>query len=129
MGDLSTNFSREEFACQCGCGLGWNDGDIDPELILHLEAMRARTCRPIFITSGCRCPEHNAAVGGVDGSVHTILPLKAGDLRVYAGPHQHAMTEAAFAEGVQGYGMAPGSYIHCDWHDGSVKPRPAIWRY
>lgn len=129
MGDLSPHFSREEFACQCGCGLGFNPGDISPELILHLEAMRSKVGRPIMILSGCRCDAHNADVGGVDDSVHTMRPLIASDLRVYPGAHEHAMHAAAHAEGVQGVGMADNSYIHVDWHDGSVKARPAIWGY
>jgi len=129
MGDLSTHFSREEFACQCGCGRGFNDGDISPDLILHLESMRSKIGRPIIILSGCRCPPHNSNVGGVLGSVHTMLPLEASDLRVYPGAHQHAMTKAAFSEGVMGYGVKFGSYIHVDWHNGSVLSRPAIWGY
>ena len=37
----------------------------------QLEILRAYIARPIFITSGFRCPELNAAVGGVNGSAHT----------------------------------------------------------
>jgi uncharacterized protein YcbK (DUF882 family) len=129
MGDLSTNFSREEFACQCGCGLGFNEGDISHELIVNLEAMRRFTGRPIFVTSGCRCKAHNKAVGGVDGSVHTMRPLIAADLRVYPGAHEHDMHAAAHAVNVTGVGIADNSYIHVDWHDGSIKARPAIWVY
>ena len=129
MGDLSTNFSRDEFACGCGCGRGFNDGDISPDLILHLEGMRARTGRAIFITSGCRCPAHNQQVGGVPNSAHTHIPLAASDLRVYPGAHEHAMHSAAYAEDVRGIGMKDNVYMHVDWHDGSILARPAAWSY
>jgi zinc D-Ala-D-Ala carboxypeptidase len=36
----------------------------------QLEVLREYIARPIFITSGFRCPELNAAVGGVPGSAH-----------------------------------------------------------
>ena len=36
----------------------------------QLEKLRAYIARPIFITSGFRCPELNAAVGGVANSAH-----------------------------------------------------------
>lgn len=128
MGDLSTNFSREEFACPCGCGQGFRVGDIDPGFILRLEEIREELGRPLFVNSGCRCPAHNAAVGGVNGSVHTMIPLEAGDFRVYPGPHKYLMHKLAYKHEAMGVGMA-NTYIHMDWHDGSVKARPANWHY
>lgn len=69
MGDLSTNFSRKEFACKCGCGLD----EINPELIDVLEDLRNRFGgKPIKISSGCRCAKHNQAVGGEKNSMHTM---------------------------------------------------------
>lgn len=128
MGDLSTNFSRDEFACECGCGRGLEIGDIDPGLIVHLEGMRAEIGRPMFITSGCRCPQHNKDVGGVENSVHTLIPLQVADIKTYSGAHKHKVQKAAHNQDAQGVGTAAG-FIHADWHDGSVKPRPAAWDY
>lgn len=67
MGDLSTNFSRSEFACKCGCGLD----EVEEELIRFLQALRDKV-GPIKIISGCRCPDHNASkkVGGSKNSSH-----------------------------------------------------------
>ena len=58
MGDLSKNFSRYEFACQCGCGLD----DINPELVDVLQQLRDRFNQPVLINSACRCHEHNEFV-------------------------------------------------------------------
>lgn len=58
-------FARSEFACRCGCGLD----DVDPGLVKVCE--RVREDLGVFeITSGCRCPAHNARVGGVANSRH-----------------------------------------------------------
>lgn len=55
---LSRHFSREEFACECGCG--FDTADI--ELVQVLEHVRLKYGKPVIITSGCRCVEHNEKV-------------------------------------------------------------------
>ncbi len=72
MGNVTRNFSRAEFACQCGCSLA----DPHPLLVTGLQEVRDIIGQPIIITSGCRCAEHNAAVGGVPDSQH--LPHLSG---------------------------------------------------
>lgn len=73
MGDLTNNFSKWEFACKCGCGFN----EIDPELADQVQRLRnllwTTTGKeiPITVTCGCRCPAHNAAIGGVQNSFHT----------------------------------------------------------
>lgn len=64
---LSDNFSREEFACQCGCGFD----TVDAQLLDVIQAVRDAIEVPITINSACRCPDHNAAVGGSPNSQHT----------------------------------------------------------
>ena len=66
MGDLSKNFSRHEFACKCECGFS----AISQKLVDMLQTIRSYTGQPMRVTSGCRCPEHNAEVGGVRYSQH-----------------------------------------------------------
>ena len=66
MGDLTDNFSRSEFACKCGCGFD----DIASDLVYICQNVRHHFDRPVTITSGCRCPEHNASVGGAENSQH-----------------------------------------------------------
>ena len=43
---------------------------MDALLLEALESIRNHFERPITVTSGCRCPTHNAAVGGSMGSQH-----------------------------------------------------------
>jgi uncharacterized protein YcbK (DUF882 family) len=66
MGDLSNNFSRWEFACKCGCGFD----TVDVETLLVAQRLRDFYGVGVTITSGCRCPAHNLAVGGHPGSEH-----------------------------------------------------------
>ena len=74
---LSNNFSRAEFKCKCGkC-----DYDtVDSELVVVLQLLRDYIGLPITITSGNRCPEHNANVGGSKNSYH--IRGRAADIQV-----------------------------------------------
>lgn len=81
---LSPNFTLAEFACKCGC-----KGELQPEILINLvhtalmlEKLRAALGgKPLKVTSGYRCPKHNASpeVGGADGSHHK--EGKAGDVK------------------------------------------------
>lgn len=51
-------FQRDDFACTCGCGQNL----IEDKLIDLLEELRELVGFPLIITSGYRCPEHNAKV-------------------------------------------------------------------
>lgn len=68
MGDLTKNFSRSEFECNCGCGLN----KIDLALVDVLQHSKDATGLPFIITSGCRCSVHNAKKGGKVNSAHLL---------------------------------------------------------
>jgi len=70
------NFTRDEFACKCGCGFD----EIDPLLVSTLQRLRDEVQRPVVVNSGCRCKSHNAAVNGSKTSQH--LKGKAADIRI-----------------------------------------------
>ena len=70
------NFTRDEFACPCGCGFD----DIDPLLVSTLQRLRDEVQRPVRVNSGCRCRAHNAAVKGSKSSQH--LRGKAADIKI-----------------------------------------------
>ena len=61
MGDLRKNFSSEEFACKCGCGLKFQ---VDEALLDLLQYVRDETGKPLNINSGCRCREYNSKLPG-----------------------------------------------------------------
>ena len=70
------NFTRDEFACGCGCGFD----DIDPLLVSTLQRLRDEVQRPVVVNSGCRCRSHNAAVKGAPQSQH--MQGKAADIKI-----------------------------------------------
>lgn len=64
---VSQNFSRSEFACQCGCGFSV----VDVELVGLLERVRHHfKGKPVTINSACRCLRHNLDIGGHRSSKH-----------------------------------------------------------
>ena len=72
---LSKNFRRSEFKCRCGCGFD----TIDAQTLEILEAVREHF-GPVVVTSGARCPAHNAAIGGAKKSQHLLG--RAADIQV-----------------------------------------------
>ena len=108
-------FTRAEFRCPCGkCG-GF-PVEPDEKMVRTVDAIRAKLGKSIGIVdsggSGVRCPEHNAAVGGVSTSYH--LKGMAADL------HCDTATPAEMkkaAEAVMGKTGGIGLYgwgIHVD---------------
>ena len=82
------HFKPSEMTCECGCGLN----NTDLRLMQILEQIRSHFGdKPVYITSGCRCPSYNARVGGIAGSMHTygkaadfyIQDVNAYDLLAY----------------------------------------------
>jgi uncharacterized protein YcbK (DUF882 family) len=76
MNDLSPHFSRHEFRCPCGCGVD----TVDADLLYLCEVVRKIEGKPVTVTSGHRCQDHNRAVGGGENSMH--LWGRAADLAV-----------------------------------------------
>lgn len=70
MGDLTKNFSKSEFNCNCGCDM---PEDILDNVEVHahnLQTIRDFLNTPIKINSAYRCPSYNAKVGGASKSEH-----------------------------------------------------------
>ena len=114
---LTEHFNSDEFACQCGCGYD----DIDMNLVEKLEELRNAVDEPLIITSGCRCPEHNAEVGGVSNSQHVYG--KAADVELPDGYTVDEFADLAEDIGFDGIGKYDWG-IHVD-----VRGYDARWDY
>jgi uncharacterized protein YcbK (DUF882 family) len=123
MGDLSDHFSKSEFKCSCGCGYGTREGDVSEALLDLLERMREEY-GPIRLTSGCRCAQHNAAVGGVPNSAHTRGT--AADIFCFGGRTRRELVDLAVVCDAAGIGVAK-TFVHVDVDD--VLSRPSAWSY
>jgi uncharacterized protein YcbK (DUF882 family) len=121
MGDLTPNFSRSEFACKCGECV---EEDISLDLVGVCQATRDHFGQPVTISSGVRCPAHNASVGGAESSRHTYPFYDAADIKV-ANVHPHDVYEYLDAHsGSLGVGGLSeySSWVHVD-----TRPNRARW--
>lgn len=122
MAQISKNFTSEEFACQCGCGLD----NISPKLVNMLQQVRDIIGKPIRITSGCRCIKHNRNVGGTANSAH--ITGMAVDIATPTGTERYEIINSLMAAGFKRIGINfEQRFIHADIDDS--KPHPTIFSY
>ena len=129
---LSRNFQRRELECRCECGL-----IPDPQFIDQLQRLRDAYDRPMVITSGARCEEHDLYLnpGRTQGGPH--VPYRgqcAVDVHVW-GQRAYQLLMLAEAHkfwglGVCQHGAIQDRYIHLDnsWSFPG-RPRPTVWSY
>lgn len=118
---ISQHFTADEFRCRCGC----NQVVVNARLIALLEAMRTHAGgRPIVITSGYRCPAHNAAVGGKPNSAH--VTGEAADIQAVFSEDKFRILSAAFATGCIRIGVG-GAFVHVDVS--RTLPQGVVWLY
>ena len=121
MGDLSRNFSGDEFKCPC-CGRM----QVHSDLITGLQCLRDKAGAPLYILSGYRCERHNTRVGGSPRSQHLLG--KAADIRIewYSSRDTYdlASRQPEFDNG--GIGLYPDQgFVHVDVRVNG----PARWGY
>lgn len=108
MGDLSANFNRSEFECQCGeCGLD----TVDAPLLEALQYIRDKAGAPVVITSAFRCEDHNNAEGGNKNSYH--LQGKAADIKVEGYTPEQVAKLAQESGKINGIGVY-ATFTHID---------------
>lgn len=117
-GDLFIPVPWNDINCPC-CGLSALD------IRLHYALLDLEDLLPSLykVTSLCRCPRHNAEVGGTPGSLHLIgraVDLKPVDITLYQ-LMAVALTVPAFERGGIGLYPSPG-ILHLD-----IRPNPARW--
>lgn len=113
---MSRHFQPKEFACPC-CSIS----NVDLGLVEALEKFRTEVGdRPVFVLSGCRCPQRNADVGGAEHSRHLTNGLRACDAADVRVPgltlsqlYFAACKVRAFNEGGIGIYLDKG-FIHLD---------------
>ena len=110
------NFTLDEFKCKC-CGVQHMDGIF----LAMLDNARDYASVPFKITSGYRCPKHNADVGSTSAN-HTSG--KASDIECKDGPDRLKMVQGLFKAGFRRLGIGP-SFIHAD----SMDSIESIWLY
>ena len=64
------HFAEAEFCCACGACPESTHPPMDQDLVDRLDDIRHVLGTRIRVTSGYRCPAHNAAIGGDPNSAH-----------------------------------------------------------
>jgi uncharacterized protein YcbK (DUF882 family) len=115
--DQESYFTTGEFACKCDCGFGSVESDISPKLIEKLNIIRTLYGKPMVVTSGARCEEYNASIGGKKKSAH--LPhfwtgqCRAVDIKVTSSYDRFKLLDLALKIGFKRIGLAK-TFIHLD---------------
>lgn len=109
-------YERQDFACpHCG------KNEISDDVIFYANALIRLSGRATVLTSGYRCSEHNAAVGGSPTSTH--LAGLAWDVACDNSPLRSVYCGVAYRLGIVRIGLYFG-YIHFDLDEA----RPgALW--
>ena len=115
--NIAKYFNLSEFACPC-CKRVM----LHPQLLKKLIELRGVIERPVYITSGYRCPEYNHQVGGIVNSYHLIglaADIKVKDINLIE------LLEYAENIGFAGIGFyEKKNFLHLD-----VRPtKRARWR-
>ncbi|MBV1929056.1 MAG: DUF882 domain-containing protein [Gammaproteobacteria bacterium] len=104
------NFTRDEFACQCGCGTN----EIKDELIDFAQELRNTLGFPLVVPSGYRCPNHPIEAKKATPGTHARGI--AADFGV-SGGKARLVTIAALGASVGGVGVnqkGSGRFVHVD---------------
>ncbi|MBF0423245.1 MAG: DUF882 domain-containing protein [Magnetococcales bacterium] len=123
------HFQRNELQCRCGCG----QMKMSVEFLDRLEGLRRDFGQPMPITSGFRCPAHNAKISKT-GLIGPHVTGQAVDISV-AGVNAYQLIALAMKSGFTGIGIKQhgpfeGRYVHLDTLTEEVnRPRPRIWTY
>ena len=99
-------FTARDLRCAC-CGLV----NATDKLLGVLNAAQNIYGEPLTVTSGTRCPKHNAEVGGVPSSAH--VTGEAVDIRVSGSGKRKKLAKALDSAGFVRIGFAAG-FLHGD---------------
>ena len=125
MGDLSNNFSKWEFKCQCGCGIC----NVGIDHINKLQTARTIANIRFKISSGCRCPMHNKLEGGKFNSDHITtetIQCQGTDIYCYSSSDRFRIIEAAILAKFRRIGISK-NFIHLGTN--LENPQEVIWLY
>jgi len=113
---ITANFSRDEFAGKCGCGLDY----ISLDTVKVLQEIRDHFSAPVTVVSGLRCEARNKAVGGAPRSQH--MTGLAADIQVAGVPPRSVYNWLLRSyPGKYGFGVYT-TFVHVD-----TRPASARW--
>jgi zinc D-Ala-D-Ala carboxypeptidase len=122
------HFKIDEFRCKCGCGRN----EISEKLIDKLDALRTAVGFALPVTSGYRCPDHNAKVSST-GRTGPHTTGRAVDVGVRGAQALEVLTLALAGGQFTGIGInqkGGARFVHLDdLPPADGQPRPTVWTY
>lgn len=118
---LTKDFGVAEMACGCGCA-----AKMSPTFMALLQTYRDRYGKPMRVSSGARCPDHNKAIGGSEHSRHIADDDKdadAADIGCIDAGERYALVKLAIDVGFKGIGIHK-AFVHVD-----TRPIYKCWLY
>ncbi|MCK5385943.1 MAG: peptidase M15 [Gammaproteobacteria bacterium] len=125
MGDLTNDFSKWEFRCNCECGIC----NVSVPFMVKLQLTRTVANIPFEIISGCRCPVYNKDEGGEETSDHLTtkdIQCEGADMRCHYSGDRLKIISAAIMAGFRRIGIAK-SFIHLGMKKDN--PQDVMWVY
>lgn len=128
---ITAHFDEKEFTCKCGCGRN----NINKTLVEKLEKVYEYLAgtkdgvTAIIITSGCRCPRHSVACGGLVDDAHVVgiaadfYALKNDGLTRWS---SNALAAVCEKIGFTGIGIIDATAVHADIRN-SANYKNAHW--
>lgn len=122
------NFTKAEMACRCKCGMLPTPGFMD-----KLQELRDAVGFPLAVSSGARCPAHNAKESHT-GETGPHTTGNAADLLVAGDRAFKVVAEATRLKftgiGISQKGPHGSRFVHVDiLSNGPGCPRPFVWSY
>jgi len=117
--DEIEHFVPGEFSCRC-CGVE----KVDRVFLHKLDEAREMAGVRFKITSGYRCPSHNAAVGSKPTSSH--IKGLAADISTIGSRHRFLVLAALIAAGFTRIGVGR-DFVHVDYDED--KDQQVAWLY
>lgn len=115
-------FTKEEFRCSCGCGLGFDS--MNSVFINKLDSAREYANTSFKINSSIRCAKHNKDEGGSKTSSH-LMGL-AVDISTPTSREKYKILMGLIHAGFNRFGIG-SNFIHVD--NDKDKPEELIWGY
>jgi uncharacterized protein YcbK (DUF882 family) len=128
---ITRHFTDDELRCKCGCG-ELELGQEFMDFMVKVEAVRVAYDKPLKVSSGYRCPQHNNAISntGLNGP-HTRGAIDFAILGGDANRLLNHITNVGFSGiGIKQLGPHGRRFIHLDDLTPSPsRPRPWVWSY
>ena len=104
-----TNFTVDEFRCQCGCGVV----KMNRDFVLKILKLRELMAEPMNVNSGYRCAKHPKEIVKKKPWAGFHVKGEGVDIRVSSRKYRAKLDRLRSAAGITGVGVA-NNYLHLD---------------